>query len=135
MSALAQLHRCHSPLTEKTLRCQVGNAQAGELFGALLAGFKVEDGTLVFECFGQSGFGDERGEPYPEAEDGDADVSGDTAEQTVEQKQATLSKKRENVTKREAAVAEATAELEVAISMACGQLEPEPEPSEGVPPS
>ena len=133
MSALAQLHRCHSPLTEKTLRCQVGNAQDGELFGALLAGFKVEDGTLVFECFGQSGFGDERGESYPEAEDGD--VSGDTVEQTVEQKQATLSKKRENVTTREAAVAEATAKLKRVMSMACGELEPEPEPSEGVPPS
>ena len=39
-------------LTRATVgRSQVGNAQAGELFGALLAGFSVEDGTLVFECF------------------------------------------------------------------------------------
>ena len=25
----------------------------------------MEDGTLVFDCFGQSGFGDDRGDPYP----------------------------------------------------------------------
>jgi hypothetical protein len=37
--------------TTVLLRHRAGNAQAGELFGALLAGFSVEDGTLVFACF------------------------------------------------------------------------------------
>ena len=120
MSALAQLHCWHSPLTQTTLRCQVGNAQAGELFGALLAGFTMEHDppTLVFDCFGQSGFGDDRGEPYPGQAGDDADVGTDTP-----------------LAEAETAVDEAKTEVKRVIADAFGQLEPEPELAEGVPPS
>ena len=96
----------------------------------------MEDGTLVFDCFGQSGFGDERGEPYA-YEDDDVDVGDDTC--TLEQKTATLDKKRETLATREVAAAEAKAKVERVlvgvVATVFGQVEPEPEASEGVPPS
>ena len=53
-------------LTRATVgRSQVGNAQAGELFGALLAGFSVEDGTLVFAAqFRSAPDGPHQGKPF-----------------------------------------------------------------------
>ena len=125
--ATLPVYRPSSPLTQTTLPCQVGNAQAGELFGALLAGFTVEDGTLVFECFGQSGFGDERGEPYPGETDDGPGIGDDISVQTA----------RETLAQRKAGAIEAKAELERVIMGVFGQLEPEPEQGalEGVPPT
>ena len=121
--------------TQTPLRWQVGNAQAGELFGALLAGFKVEDGTLVFESFGQSGFNDERGEPYPREEGTIADVADEVpnALERLHDKTAVLAEAEATLAEAEATVDEA--QRQVGRKSDFIQLEPEPQVFEGVPPS
>eukprot|EP01043_Picozoa_sp_COSAG02_P012045 COSAG02_NODE_457_length_21950_cov_35.452794_3_plen_96_part_00 len=95
----------------------------------------MEDRTLIFDCFGRSGFGDQRGEPYAGGEDAAVNVGVDTPEQI----RATLLKARETLAKREAAAAETRGKVDRVLAGDFGQLEPEPEPEptaeEGVPPS